>query len=86
MSTSEIMSALAQKQSYLFNSRQNLLQKSSNLGFCELNDLQREESVQDTENVKRSNQAYDKSQLTTLSAPHPRGIFRTAFKNEKVNA
>ena len=31
-------------------------------GFCQLNDPEQEELVQDTENVKRSNRGYGKSQ------------------------
>ena len=41
---------------------QNLLQKPSNLGLCELNDPQ-QELVRDTENVRRSNRTYGQSQL-----------------------
>ena len=62
------MFALAQKQSYLLDLKQNLLQKSSNLGFCYLNDPQQEESVQDTENVRRSNKTYGQSQSRQLWA------------------
>jgi len=57
------VSAIAQELSYWVNSGQNLLQKPSNLGFCELNDPQQEEFVQETENIKRSSKTYGKSQL-----------------------
>ena len=73
------MSAIAPELSYLFNSGQNLLQKPSNLGSCELNDPQQEELVQDTENLKHSNKGYGKSQSTlsrrrVTAGPRERGV------------
>ena len=50
-----------------FNSGQNLHQDSSDLVSCYQNDPQQKELVQDTENVRRSNRRYGKSQVLVFS-------------------
>jgi len=57
------VSAIAPELSYLLNSGHNLLQKSSNLGLCWLNDPQQEGLVEDTEYVRWSNKSHGESQV-----------------------
>jgi len=52
----------------LFNSGQNLCQKSSELGFCYPNDPQQEELVKETDNAKDSEKAYEKCRKENLAA------------------
>jgi len=66
------VSAIPPDLSCLLNSGHNLLQKSSNLGLCQLNEPQQEGLVQETENAKRSSsKEYGKSQpICTWKIPN----------------